>query len=139
MSFKATSFKVTGLRRKGFTPPVVWWKPWTWYAREQGGEWEEYEKVVYTEEYIKEQLAILCHDQWAGWMEYLFTKGKLNGNGTFTIRAESVGRWHGQMRTAYSELSETEQQSDLNEAQKFIDFLATLGINISKTLEIVLE
>ncbi len=68
----------------------------------------------------KESLANLCHEQWSGWMEYLFSKGVFNNDGTWTMPSWAVERWQHQMKTAYSKLSESEQDSDRAEADKFI-------------------
>jgi hypothetical protein len=63
---------------------------------------------------IREKLAELCHSQWSGWMEYLFSKcdatmplnlSALN-NDSLVIPAEFVKRWARQMKTPYLELSE---------------------------------
>jgi len=67
-----------------------------------------------------EKLANLCHEQWAGWMRYLFKFGTQNEDGTFTMDADKVARWRRQMETPYSGLSESEQNSDRKEAAKFI-------------------
>lgn len=69
---------------------------------------------------LLELLALLCHDQWSGWMKYLFRFGTLNDDGTFTMDADKVTRWKRQMETAYSDLSESEQESDRTEARKFL-------------------
>ena len=74
---------------------------------------------------VRERLADLCHEQWAGWMRYLFSKGKFNDDGSWTMPAWAVERWSRQMDTPYSELSESEQDSDRNEADKF---LALIGM-----------
>jgi hypothetical protein len=58
---------------------------------------------------LREKLAELAHEQWSGWMRYLFSFNTLNGNGSYTIPAELVERWKRQMETAYSELPENEQ------------------------------
>ena len=70
---------------------------------------------------MKEELANLCHEQWSGWVKYMFSKGTLNEDGTWTMPIEFVQRWTRQMNTPYTELSESEQNSDRNEADKFIE------------------
>lgn len=70
---------------------------------------------------LREELADLAHKQWSGWMEYLFSKGNKNEDGTFTIPAWAVERWERQLNTEYKDLSESEKDSDRNEADKFID------------------
>ncbi len=74
--------------------------------------------------WLKEKLANLAHEQWSGWMEYLFSKGEFNKDGTWTMPIWAVERWSQQMKTPYSELSKSEQDSDRSEADKF---LAVMG------------
>ena len=70
---------------------------------------------------MREKLAELCHDQWSNWMEYLFQKCTHNiHTGEMTIPAWAVDRWKRQMSTKYEFLSESEKESDLKEADKFI-------------------
>ncbi len=74
-----------------------------------------------TEKNLREQLASLEHDQWAGWMKWLFEHtGTDNPDGSFEIRASSVKRWKRQMNTIYADLSEKEKDSDREEADKVI-------------------
>ena len=69
---------------------------------------------------FRETLADLCHEQWSGWMQYLFCKGVFNEDGTWTMHKEYAERWQRQMNTPYDELSEAEQDSDRKEADKFL-------------------
>lgn len=69
---------------------------------------------------LREILANLCHQQWSGWMDYLFGKGIFNEDGSWTMPVEFVERWWRQAQTPYSELSEGEQDSDRAEADKFL-------------------
>ncbi len=69
---------------------------------------------------LREKLAELAHNQWARWMEYLFSKGTFNEDGTWTMPSWAVRRWKRQMETPYSELSESEQDSARSEADKFL-------------------
>lgn len=70
---------------------------------------------------MKEKLANLCHEQWSGWLKYMFSKGAFNEDGSWIMPVEFVQRWTRQMNTSYSELSESEQNSDRTEADKFIE------------------
>ena len=74
---------------------------------------------------MREELANLCHEQWADWMKYMFSKGIETDDGQFLLPEEFVKRWQRQMNTPYSNLSESEQNSDRSEADKF---MAKLGI-----------
>lgn len=69
---------------------------------------------------MREELANLCHEQWSGWLKYMFSKGVFNEDGSWTMPVEFVQRWTRQMNTPYSKLSESEQNSDRTEADKFI-------------------
>ena len=68
----------------------------------------------------REVLAELAHAQWSGWMEYLFSKGVLNEDGTWTMPAWAVERWKRQTETPYADLSFDEKESDRKEADKFL-------------------
>lgn len=71
---------------------------------------------------IREALAELAHEQWAGWMRYLFRFGMNQNSGTFVMDAEYVERWTRQMNTQYEDLPESEKNSDRAEADR------TLGV-----------
>lgn len=71
----------------------------------------------------REKIADLCHEQWSGWMEYLFKKSRQTPDGSVVIPKEFVDRWWRQMKTPYEKLSEEEKDSDRKEADKFIALL----------------
>ncbi len=74
---------------------------------------------------IRDELAKYSHDlAWSGWMKYMFSKGTLNNDGTWTMPIWAVERWTRQMNTPYSEMPESERQSDLAEADKMLDIIA---------------
>jgi len=74
----------------------------------------------------REDLAALCHEQWSGWMEYLFSKciDKYYNHKTMkpdiTIPKWAVDKWRQQMRTAYKDLREEEKESNRKEVDRFI-------------------
>jgi len=72
---------------------------------------------------LRENLAALAHEQWSGWMEYLFEKSFKNEDGTVTMPKWAVDRWSRQMKTSYKDLSLQEQDSDRIEADKFLKVL----------------
>lgn len=82
----------------------------------------------------REQLAELCHDQWSGWMEYLFSKcineyGQFDKEtGNLVIPQWAVERWTRQMNTPYDRLSEGEKESDRREADRFISLIYRLNV-----------
>ena len=76
---------------------------------------------------LREELAKLAHEQWSGWMDYLFSK--CIDYKPDTIQAEAgaviipkwaVDRWRGQSKTIYSDLTVAEMDSDRTEADKFL-------------------
>jgi hypothetical protein len=77
---------------------------------------------------LRERLAELCHAQWSGWMKYLFSKGTFNPDGTWTMPAWAVERWGRQMGMPYAKLSGPEQDSDREEADKFLALISGEGM-----------
>jgi len=52
----------------------------------------------------KEFLTDYSHEAWAGWMRYMFTQGRFNDDGTWTMNAEKVRRWTLLMSKTYEEI-----------------------------------
>ncbi len=79
---------------------------------------------------IRERVADLCHKQWSGWMEYLFSKcfaevGQFDREtGNLVIPGWAVKRWRRQMKTSYTDLPEEEKESDRKEADRFFALLS---------------
>jgi len=73
---------------------------------------------------LRERLADLCHEQWSGWMRYLFDQCSPQDNGSTVIPAWGVTRWVRQMNTIYSELTDEEKEADRKEADRFLNVLA---------------
>lgn len=71
----------------------------------------------------REELAALAHEQWTGWMQYLFSKCAFNSDGIATIPAWAVERWQRQAKTPYAELPELEKESDRAEADKVLNLM----------------
>ena len=72
---------------------------------------------------LRELFADFLHRQWSGWMEYLFSKGTLNPDGTWTMPSWAVERWQRQMNTSFANLSDIEQDTDRKEADKMLEVL----------------
>ena len=83
------------------------------------GDGNDYTKGFEMTTDFEHQVAALCHEQWSGWMEYLFEQGVFNDDGTWTMPVWAVSRWMRQSQTKYGELSEEERENDLAEARKF--------------------
>lgn len=72
---------------------------------------------------LRNRLAEEQHRIWARWMMYVFSKGFHHDDGSFTIEAESVKRWTRQAMTHYQDLSDHEQRSDLEIADKLLEII----------------
>jgi hypothetical protein len=93
---------------------------------------QEYEQIIGKEEpqnKVVEHLSAQEHERWSGWMEYQFSKGQLNPDGTWTMPAPLVERWTRQMNTPYHQLTEQEKESDREEARKTLRLLSTMSAN----------
>ena len=71
----------------------------------------------------RETLAALQHTQWSGWMRHLFSRCVWNDERGMLIPREWADRWHRQVETPYSELSEAEKNSDREEADRVLALL----------------
>ena len=69
---------------------------------------------------LRERLASIEHDRWAGWQKYLHSKCIKNEDGSLTIPADSVQHWERQIATPYADLSEREKHSDRVEVDKYL-------------------
>ena len=72
------------------------------------------------EEEVVEKGAEMEHDRWSGWQKHMFSKGTVDENGVFHLPKEFVDRWFRQIDTPYSELSESEKESDRKETRNYI-------------------
>ena len=69
----------------------------------------------------RERIAAVQHEIWSHWMRHLFSVcGELNDDGSATISAYNVERWHRQMATGYADLTDKERESDRNQADKVL-------------------
>lgn len=92
------------------------------------------------EQELREKLANLQHEQWSGWVEYMFSKGTVNDLGEMVLPNYFFERWSRQLATPYSELPENEKESDRIEADKYLPlFEADKLAAVKEALEKVLE
>ncbi len=78
-------------------------------------------KGVNMDDKLVEAFANLAHEQWSGWMKYMFSKGPRRFDGTWVMSHSLRTRWERQMNTPYEELSEKEKESDRVEAKRMIE------------------
>ena len=77
----------------------------------------------------REEIAAIQHEQWSGWMDYLFSKclQPESKDGSLLIPPWAVKRWTRQMATKYSDLSNNEKESDRVEADRYADLIKKEG------------
>lgn len=73
---------------------------------------------------IREKLSEYAHSSWSGWMEYLFSKCKIDSNDNAIIPKLFVKRWIRQMKTNYLHLSEHEKESERLEADRILNIIS---------------
>lgn len=67
-----------------------------------------------------EKLAAIQHDIWSHWMQWMFSQGTHNDDGSWTMPQDLVDRWERQMSTDFADLSNREQQSDREVVVEFM-------------------
>jgi len=72
---------------------------------------------------LRETIADVQHEIWAHWMRYLFQVSIKNPDGSYTIPADKVTRWMRQLETPYDKLTNQEQTSDREQADKVLAVL----------------
>ena len=90
---------------------------------------------------FKLQLAAIEHERWADWQRWLHSQCVKNEDGSLTIPAPLVERWERQIATDFWALSGPEQQSDLDQVdrywpllEKFVHATLTLVFEKARTL-----
>lgn len=78
---------------------------------------------------MREKLAALAHEQWSGWMQYLWSKAVHDAtggksDGAVTIEPGYAKALRRQMDTPYEDLPYEEQESDRHEADRVLALLA---------------
>ena len=78
---------------------------------------------------IREPLDDYDNDVRSRWMKHLFLVCEKTETGSVVIPPELVAKWKRQIETSYRDLSETEKQSDLAEADRVIALLSRFQVN----------
>lgn len=72
-----------------------------------------------------ESLAAIEHDRWAHWQKYLHSKCTRTEDGTLTIPDSFVKQWERQIATDYTDLSESEKESDREQVRKYFPIIVS--------------
>jgi hypothetical protein len=84
----------------------------------------EKERVSAALDALLETLASVEHERWSHWQSYLHSMCVPVGNtGDLLIPSNLVKRWEAQIRTPYSELSESEKESDREQVRKYLPLI----------------
>lgn len=68
---------------------------------------------------LKEKLAAIEHERWADWQQWMHNLCDRNEDGSLTISWSLVERWERQIATHYSELSDKEKASDMEQVDRY--------------------
>lgn len=99
-------------------------------------------KSEWEKEFV-EKGADIEHDRWARWQKYMFSKmveeerfeeGSHFKTGNYILPKEFVDRWFRQIDTPYSELSESEKESDRKETRNYLPLVSQLLSNREKEI-----
>ena len=90
---------------------------------------------------LRERLAELAHEQWVGWMRYVWRRceHRPSPDGPLMVVPSAwARRWERQMDTPYAKLSQREQDSDRHEADRMLAVMMKfLAVELTqKTAEI---
>ena len=72
---------------------------------------------------LREELAHLAHEQWRGWMLFMFERSLVDQHGQLIVPATLLKRWQRQAGTPYDQLPEEEKESDRKEAERVLSLL----------------
>lgn len=68
---------------------------------------------------LREKLAAIEHERWADWQRWMHKKARMTDQGHLIIDREDVERWERQIATPYSDLSEKEKASDMEQVDRY--------------------
>lgn len=74
-------------------------------------------------EQLTEVLANIEHERWAHWQRYLHDHCVRAPDGSLVIPADLVARWEHQIACPYSNLSESEKNSDRDQVRRYLPII----------------
>ncbi len=84
----------------------------------------EHSSILPRLEGLTEILADVEHERWSHWQRYLHSMCERNSDGSLVIPVNLVKKWELQMNTPYSELSESEKESDREQVRLYLPIIA---------------
>lgn len=70
-----------------------------------------------------ERLASAEHERWAHWQRHMHDQGERLSDGSLLIPAELVARWESQIRLPYSDLNDSEKDSDREQVRRYLPLI----------------
>lgn len=67
-----------------------------------------------------ETLAGIEHERWSHWQRYMHGKCERHADGSLTISPDLVLQWERQFATSYSNLTESEKESDREQVRRYL-------------------
>jgi hypothetical protein len=93
---------------------------WLHHQKHNKHHWVYWVLYTPTPGHYLEAFAEQAHKSWSGWMQYLFSFGKLDAWLNWVTPNIKTKRWRRQMKTPYDELPEDEKESDRIEAREYL-------------------
>ncbi|PCK77502.1 hypothetical protein [Rhizobium sophoriradicis] len=72
---------------------------------------------------LVDELASIEHERWAHWQRYVHGQSFKQPDGSIVVPANLVAKWERQIATPFSQLSDTEKDSDREQVQKYLPLL----------------
>lgn len=69
---------------------------------------------------VLDRLAEIEHERWAHWQRFVHDSCHEQEDGSLVIPVEMVRRWERQIATPYSELTEAERDSDIEQVRRYL-------------------
>lgn len=82
--------------------------------------------MAVTEDNVKERFAREIHNIWSHWTQYMFQVELVDIGDSYRLSNKTAERWQRQMDTPYSELTETEKDSDRKQVEKLWPLIVAL-------------
>lgn len=88
---------------------------------------------------LREKLAAIEHERWSDWQKYMQSLATPDFNQEaetlFTYTTTQFARWNKQIETPYSELSDREKASDMEQVERYWPLIEAYNRNQLKSLK----
>lgn len=74
-------------------------------------------------EQLVEQLAAAEHERWSHWQQHMHDQGTRLDDGSLVLPADLVARWDDQIARPYSDLTDSEKDSDREQVRRYLPLI----------------